>query len=146
VKTRTETSTLLSELNYLPSFAQYLLQHRLEEFVRTQYDISLTLNIPLLKFFKDMPEEKLLELSRTGAVELLTALSEGKAQEFIDRSNQQWIQNQLPVVQRDEIAAEDITLVTYARKQAMLHFIPGYASDLEQAIELIRDIDLFLSA
>ncbi len=134
----------LSHLQKLPSFAAYLLSERLEEYVDLQLQFSFELEIPLLKYFLSLSEEQRYNLSKKSTTEFLTYLAEDKATEQIETSLQQWKANQLPVVDRDAIIAEDITLVNYMRKSAMLHFVTDYTQSPHEIIELTKEIDFFI--
>jgi PAS domain S-box-containing protein len=145
VKTSTETRISLAHLSYLPSFAEYLLRHRLNDFVSVQISLSLEVDIPMLKFFRDLSHEQLFEMARKGAAEFLSNLAENKARQQIEQSVRQWKENQLPNIQKHEIVAEDITLISYIRKRSFLHFVQDYCRETDQLVELIKEIDLFLT-
>lgn len=143
MKTRIETKKSLDRLSYLPSFAQYLLQHRLEDLLLIQLQFSEELNLRLLQYFKGYTKEQMIELGRKGATDFLTYLANNKAKQQIEDSVKAWLSNQLPVIQKDEITAEDITAVSYYRRKTLLHFVPDYCNSVEQVVELIKELDLF---
>ena len=138
-----ETRRSLRNLRYLPSFASYLLNQCLKDYVKLQIKLSRQLNIPLLKALSHFNDEQLEALSMTTSAEFLNYLAENKAEEQIDKSIANWAANRLPTIDKYDVSAEDITLITYMRKQGMLNFIPGYCSSSEQIIELVKEIDLF---
>ncbi|MDQ6610484.1 MAG: PAS domain-containing protein [Bacteroidota bacterium] len=144
MNTRSGTTTTLNHLIYLPAYAAYLLSERLEEYIQKQMEFSFELEIPLLKFFLQLTEEQRYDISKTTVTEFLTYLADNKAVEQIEVSLKQWKTNQLPIVDRDAIGAEDITLVNYMRKKSLLHFVPGYTTDPYEIIELANEIDLFI--
>ncbi|MFL5811768.1 MAG: PAS domain-containing protein, partial [Flavisolibacter sp.] len=146
MKTKQETRISLETLSYLPSFARYLLQYKLDEYVNVQLSFVDEVDIPMMRFFKNMRHDQLVELSKKSTTEFLTYLSNNQATEQIHHAIAQWLANQLPVIERHEVSAEDITMVTYLRKKTMLHFIGDYCRDKEEMIELIREIDFFLAA
>ncbi|MFL5739826.1 MAG: PAS domain-containing protein [Flavisolibacter sp.] len=145
MKTKTETRLSLEQLHYLPSFAEYLRQHRLKDFVLAQLKHSREVEIPLMKFFQNFSEDQMLEMGMQSAKEFLGYLAENKAKQQIEDSVRQWKDNQLPQVNKNEIEAEDITMVTYIRKKSLVQFIPDYCSQIDQVIELVNEIDLFLT-
>jgi len=134
------------DLKHLPAFAGFLLASHLDAYVNEQLRISREINLPLLKFFESLPQQKMLEIAKASSTEFLTYLAENKPNEQIQSSLQKWLSNQLPVINKDEIVAEDITLVNYMRKQALLYFIPFYTSEISIALELIKEIDSFILA
>ena len=142
---RKETKPSMEHLVYLPAFAQYLLQHRINDLVTFQIKMLMETNIPMLQFFKEVSEEQKFEIAKKGNVDLLNYLAQNKAQQFIDDALKRWKENMLPVISRENIVAEDITQFAYVRKKSMVHFIADYTSDLEKAIEIINEIDLFIA-
>ncbi len=145
MKTSIENKISLERLSHLPSFAQYLLQHRLHDFVDIQWKFSEEVEIPLMQFLKKLPKEELEEIALNGAIEFLSYLAENKAKLQIEHAVRQWKDNELPILKKEEIVADDITMITYLRKKSFLHFIPDYCNTADQMLELIREIDLFLT-
>jgi PAS domain S-box-containing protein len=144
VETRTETKPLLEKLSYLPFFAQYILQHRLNEFVGLQMQILEESDLPTMKYFGDISYEQKFEITRKSAVEMLTDLSQQRAKQHVEELLRKWENNVLPELGKDDIVAEDITLINYLRKTSLIHFITDYSTEPGQIIELIKEIDLFL--
>jgi PAS domain S-box-containing protein len=140
----TEPKTQIEHLVYLPSFARYLLDHKLHELAAIQLQISREMKIPMMKHFEKLPEKQLMEVVVESIREMLEYLAENKVSEFIQRSTQQYDQNELPVVGQEDVVAEDITLVMYARRKGFMYFLPDFASDTEVLIATIREIDQFL--
>ena len=145
METTTKTKPSIEHLSYLPSYAQYILQHRLDEFCQYLLRGAEEHEIPILHFFKGMTQEQRLQITKNSAKELLSYLQQNNAKQQIETSLKQWKENLLPVLSREQIVAEDITLTTYLRKKSLTHFIADYTSDINDAIELIKEIDLFLS-
>lgn len=96
-----------------------------------------------MEYFKKFSEEKLFEIGKKGAEELLTYLANNKAKQQIEDSLNNWLADQLPVIKKTEIVAEDITSITYLRKKTFLHFVGDYCTGTEQVIELVKEMDLF---
>lgn len=144
METKKETWLTISHLKYLPAYAQHLLRHRLDDFVLYQMENSEEMDIPIMHFFREMSFDQRFQITKTSADEFLTYLAQNKARQQIEDSLQRWKENLLPNVQKENIAAEDITLLTYLQKKSLLHFITEYTSDLESALEIIKEIDLFL--
>ncbi|HEX8314559.1 MAG TPA: PAS domain-containing protein, partial [Flavisolibacter sp.] len=144
METKASVTISLDNLLYLPQFANYLLTEKLEELVQKQLEYSFELNIPLLKFFLNLPEAQRVEISRQSTREILTYLANNRASEQIANSMKEWKADRLPVVDRDAIVAEDITLINHMRKRSMLDFIADYTNDVQEMIELIKEIDYFM--
>jgi PAS domain S-box-containing protein len=136
----------ITNLRHLPGFAAFLLDNHLDAYIQEQLRLSREINLPLLKFLESLPEEKVREIANATSVEFLTYLANNKAKDQVASSLQRWLSNQLPVIKKEEVVAEDITLVNYMRKQVLLHFIPFYTTDIIETIELIKEIDRFILA
>ena len=143
MQTKIETIHSLRHLAHLPAFAGYLLTHRLTEFTEVQHRLSVELDLPVLKWFENMSREELMEFGKQTSAEFLGYLAENKAAEQIEHSIERWLENRLPNLDRYDLVVNDITLFTYIRKRAFLHFIPEYCRDTEQIIELIKELDLY---
>jgi PAS domain S-box-containing protein len=143
VKTKTETRPSIEHLKYLPAYAQYLLQHRLHDFASCQLQIAEEVEIPMMRFFKQMSYEQRLQITENSAAEFLTYLAQNRAKQEIEDSLRRWKDDLLPIVAKEDIAAGDINAITYVRKKSLTQFIPDYTSEINDAIEIINEIDLF---
>jgi PAS domain S-box-containing protein len=146
VKTKTETRLSIEHLTYLPGYAQYLLQHRLHDYSSYQLKMAEEVELPLLRFFEGMTYEQKLNVIKNTLSEFLNFLSQNKAKQQIEDSLKKWTENLMPIVAKEDIVAEDITLAAYIRKKSLTHFIVDYTSEINNVIELINEIDLFISA
>lgn len=145
MKTKTETRPSLEHLKHLPAYAQYLLQHRLHDFTSCQMQIAQEVEIPMMRFFRELSFEQRFDITQKSAADFLSYLSQNKAKQQIEDGLKQWKENRLPIVQREDIVAEDITFIAYLRKKAMTHFIADYTSEINDALEIIKEIDFFLA-
>lgn len=145
--TRAESEPITPDslnFQYLPGYAQYLLSNRLEDFTRKTLAISREVKIPLLRFFENMPEDELIKLSIQGTQDYLGYFAGNKVDEFIALSLKRWTENQLPLVQNNEIVAQDISTVSYTRRAAFRHFLPDYTTDLRTYNNILDEIDKFV--
>jgi PAS domain S-box-containing protein len=131
------------EFDVLPSYIQFILDHRLEEFVTEQLQLSSQINVPLLQYFKDMTEEQMFELSLRSSKESLTWLANNKAKEQIGFSIEQWKAGRLPQVAKDNVVADDLTLIPYVKKKTLMRFLPEYAASVDEAIAIVNEIDKY---
>jgi hypothetical protein len=144
VHTRNNSNLSISNLNHLPSYAAYLIKHKLNEYASYQLQLSRELKLPLLQALSHLTEAQISAIILQSANEYLSFLSENKAAEQINNSLSKWMNNQLPQIDQKDVSAEDITLVAYIRKKVFLHFINQYTSDQQVLVALIEEIDLFL--
>lgn len=127
----------------LPAFADYILKNKLREFTKEQLKLTFEVDLPVLKYYdlSMYSEEQLIELSIPTYREFFNAAKENKLKEHLADAIKKWETNQLPNITRDQLVVEDITLATYIRKKALLAFIHDYTTDVNIAIELVKEID-----
>lgn len=135
--------TSLNDLQTLPAFATFLLTHKLDEYCRKQIETSSELNIPVLRFFTNMPAGELYTLTKEKSIEFLSSLAENRAGAFIEESIHQWRTNHLPRIDKGDLNAEDITLINYMRKKVFLHFLPDYTQEPSVILALAKELDYF---
>jgi PAS domain S-box-containing protein len=129
---------------HLPAFAQFILEQHVSDFIRDQLSLAYHLQIPLLdSLAKRYTPEQMIELSKPPTTELLTAFAHNKALEQIHRSMEKWVNDQLPLIGKFQLAAKDITLLNYVRLQAFKKLIPRYTTDLQLALALTSELDIF---
>ena len=129
---------------YLPPFAQFILDKHLEAYVNAQLQLSYEMDIPVLKHLAHFSREQLFQQSIQGSRELLQNLAANRAKGFIEESMQRWLANQLPLISKFQILAEDITTINYVRQEALKRFIPFYTGDLSVALAIVQEIDRYV--
>lgn len=139
-----QTNQSIDNLIYLPAFASYLLNNKLQELVEMQLRICKEINLPLLRRLKDYSHSEQTKLAKQKIADFLNFLSKNRGQEHIYESLQNWKTDQLPLIAKDDLAADNLTRLTYMCKKSFLYFLPDYCSDTHQVIELVKEIDLFL--
>lgn len=125
----------------LAAFADFILKDHLEEYVREGLRLSYETNLPIMKFFRELSDQQLFELSMQGSGELLKGLAEGRPEQMLTDSIERWKNNQLPWMEKDDVVTEDITLLAHVRKKTLLHFIPRFTSEPAKIIALVRELD-----
>jgi hypothetical protein len=97
-----------------------------------------------MKFLRHLSQEEKLDIIKNGSTELLTNLSQNRAKQQIEEVVKRWKENMIPVIQKEDVAAEDITMGMYIRKKCFLYFLPDYCSESDQLIRVIEELDLFI--
>lgn len=129
----------------LPGFAQFILDQHLEDFIREQLRLADKLDIPLLAALRHrFTDDQLVEISKSTSSEYLTYLIENRSDEQIRESTEKWLSDQLEVIGKFQIVAQDITLLNYAREQSFKKLIPLYTNDISEVLELSSEIDTLL--
>jgi hypothetical protein len=131
----------LFNLQYLPQFAAYLLEHHLKDFVTVAIRFSREAKLPILIPLERYTEEQLVELLLERDRKILEALVQNKMVEYIEEHAEKWITNTLGIVQRDEITAEDITLLFYLRRKVFAHFLDAYTKNVVLQKLIIGELD-----
>jgi len=146
VHIKTQPALNLHNLKYLPSYAGYLLKNRLRQYSEHILQLSRQLNLPVLKALDGISDEQLMLLGIESSKVYLSYLAQNKAEEQIEASLIRWIKNQLPVIDKKDVGAEDITLMTYIRKNTFLYFISEYYTSTKEIVALVGEIDIFLTS
>src|SRR5690348_8766371 len=108
---------------HLPRFAQFVLDHHLEEFVREQLRLGYKMNLPLLAALaKNFSEEQLVQISIQTTPQYLQYLASNKGDEQILDSLEKWLEDQLDLIGKFEIVGQDITVINYLREQSFRKF------------------------
>lgn len=129
------------QLRYLPGFAEFIKNEKLVDYIKVQLRYSHELKLPLLRFFEAMSEEEIIAVSIPSQTEFLDAIIHNEVKEYIEESQRKWIANQLEIIDKYDVAPEDITLVSYVRKKALIAFLPEYTAILADALAIISEID-----
>lgn len=128
---------------HLPAYARFIRQHYLVPYITEQLRISKEIKLPMLKFFRGIPEDELITMSIPSHTEFLTAVENNNLPQHFEKALQLWIADGLGILKRDEVTAEDITLASYMRKKALIKFLTSYTTDVQEALEIINEIDQF---
>lgn len=131
---------------YLPAYAKYLLENKLHEYAVEQLRLARAIDFPLLRFFTTFTDEQLLELSKADLPKFFQFLIENRAADQILDGLHQWKNNMLPLIDKEQVVAEDITLSVFLRKAMFTHYLPDYTSDLQLCLNIIREMDEFNTA
>jgi PAS domain S-box-containing protein len=142
VQLQAETKRPALHLELLPAFAQYILTHKLEAFVRLQYRYTHEEDLELLKDVQHLNEEEKMEIGRQYNRGLLTFLAEKRAGDFIRHRMDQWLQNDVPFDKYSVIAA-DIPKLSFIRKRAFTELLSEYCVEGAQMLQIIGEIDRF---
>jgi PAS domain S-box-containing protein len=129
---------------HFPLFAKFLLEEELDNYSRQSLDLARAIDFPLLRYLDFMPEEQLIEASKKNNRIFLTHVIENRLEEFLDIAIKKWKADQAPLISRDQVESEDITLGSYLTKTVLAHFIPKYTNDVNLTLSLISEIDKYI--
>ncbi|HEX3081507.1 MAG TPA: PAS domain-containing protein, partial [Puia sp.] len=131
------------EFTILPAYAHFLLENKLEELSVLQMSLFKEIKPPLFRYFENKSDEELISLGAIGLRKLLGALADGKSVEYIENSLRDWLNNQLPQISRNQLEAEDITMISLIRRRVFRKYIDEYASDFQTAVQVLTELDDF---
>lgn len=128
---------------HLKDYIIYLKEHHLEEFVKKDLERSFEVNLPLLAYFKHLSKEELFALTKKGILEYFNNIIEGRAADVVLQSMQDWKDDKLQGIGRNDVVASDISLIYSTRKHSLFLFLPRYTSDLGKALSIVVEVENF---
>ncbi len=131
------------KLVYLPDYAKYLLSNKLKEFVIVGIRFSREADLPLLKPLSKFSEQELVDLSLESNRQILEALSNNKIAEHIIENGKKWASNSLGFIDKDDIAAEDLTLAFYIRRKIFTYFLDAFTKNVVLQKLIISEVDFY---
>ncbi len=136
---------LLSDCTFihLPKYANFILTQRIEYFVRRIVEYSFEVDLPLLRHPAWVSRDDLVTLSMTSNRALLEALATNDIAGYINYAKENWLANMLPVVAREQILSDDITLVSHIRRTVFLEMLAEYSTDPNEWALIMKEIDRF---
>lgn len=132
------------DFKYFPAFAQFILDNKLKEFALDTIRLSREVNLPVLKFFSSYSEEQLIQLSTHQITETLKLIAANKAKAYVEGSLKVWKNNELSIISKDVLVADDFTLQSFVRRKIFRDFLRFYTSDIDLLTSIMEEIDLFV--
>ncbi|HEY0031589.1 MAG TPA: ATP-binding protein [Bacteroidia bacterium] len=129
---------------YLPAFADFLLKHKLDEFVKASLFFSKEEGLSLLNHLAaSFSDEQLIAIGKGSSSELLLAVSHNDSASYIANSMKKWKENQLIIIDQGDIAAEDITLTAFIRRKIFRSLLNAYSTSDELQLKILEEVDRF---
>ena len=134
------------QFSHFPQFAKWILENKLDEYSKLMLEYSRAEQIPILAFFSQYPDEKLIEMGRNSGTLLLSRIIENEAEEHINSTVKEWSSNKLETIDRESIVAEDIALISLVRRKVFRILLLEFAKDLPQFRAVMEEVDRFTAA
>lgn len=136
---------LLSDCTFihLPGYAEFILTNRLEFFVRRIVEYSFEVDLPLLRHLSSVSREELVAISMSSNRTLLEALANNEIPRYINESKENWLANMLPVITREQILSDDITLLSHIRRTIFLEVLADYSMNPNEWSDIMKELDRF---
>lgn len=118
----------------------------MQDFCVEQLNYARQYKVPLLNFLSHLSDEQLIEITKSSLEEVFRFLAENNAGEQIASASKRWLSNQLEIVGKYDVTAEDITLVSHVRGKCLKNYAFKFYDDKLQIQALLAEIDDFLLA
>ena len=131
----------------LQTFALYLKDNHLKDLAVFNLENARKMDIPIMKFFANVPEDLLIEIGIKSISDLLTSIADGTAWEFARENYKKWKDDKLDsdVITKHDIHPSDIILINALRKKGFTHFLPGFTSDINESRSIMLEMDEFFT-
>ncbi|HYC34688.1 MAG TPA: PAS domain-containing protein [Candidatus Paceibacterota bacterium] len=127
--------------SHLAEFIKYIKREHLLSFVRDVLDEARKKDLPLLRRFVALSDSELIALSTNGHEAFFDAILSGNIDSYVKETNQKWLANQLPVIDRYEIDMDDPASYSVIRKKTFLKYLRAYTDNPDVQFSLIGEID-----
>ncbi len=126
---------------YLPGYAAFIRDNCLIPYIKEQVVICRTIDLPMMKFLEGISDDELVMMGIESHRLFLTSAEHNTLKEHLEVSLNKWVSDQLVIMKKEDLTAQDITYAGYVRKKSLVKFLPAYTNDLNEAIEIINEID-----
>lgn len=128
---------------FFPHFAKFIRENHLITYIQEQIDLCRDFDLPIMKHVAHIPDDQLIELGIASHTEFLEAVENNTLKQLLLEKLQEWDDDKMDILGRDDIAAEDLTIGTQIRKKVFLKLLPLYTNDPYEMIEIIKEIDAY---
>jgi PAS domain S-box-containing protein len=142
-------TTSVVAMRTLKDFIKHLRENKLREVVVYYLNIIKGMDIPVVKLlqqkgvFKNIDDEATINMTVESMSRSLLAIEEGTALRNAKISLQQWREDKIPGIGKNEIQPSDLILIYAAQKKTYQHFLPGFASDTTEAMAILGELEDF---
>ena len=139
------------KFQYLPDYAKFLLENKLEEFGMVGIRFAREMNLPMMRPLAKIPEQQLIETARESNREILEGLAANNIVPFIKKNIQNYINNQIMdkegniLLDKSEVMAEDIIMAFYLRRKVFSFFLYAYTQNAVVHMLIASEVDAYTS-
>ena len=137
------------KFQYLPDYAKFLLDNKLDEFVTVGIRFCRELDLPMMRPLSRITESELVKLSRASNREMLAALASNSVTDFILKNIDNYVNNRLTdsegekILDRADVIAEDIILAFYIRRKLFSFFLQSYTQNAVLHTLILGEVDYY---
>jgi len=130
---------------YLPDYAAFLLQERLNPFANRQIELFRELKLPIMQNTEQVPQKEMIDVGLEKVSKMLEMLAANNASEFVEESVQSWLSDSLKLISSDQVSTEDIMGLSYIRRTLFRDFLTDYTDDRMLALRIMQELDQVLT-
>jgi hypothetical protein len=134
---------------YLPDYAKFLLENKLDEFTLVGIRFCREVDLPMMRPLAKLSEQELINLSRQGNQEILGALAKNDVARVIEKNIKTFLDNEIKdssgrrLMDNRELVAEDIILAFYVRRKLFSFFLQSYTQNAVIHTLIITEVDSY---
>ena len=128
---------------YLPEFAHFLLNNKLEEFVTIGIRFCKEVDLPILKPLSKFTERELVQLSIETNRELLESIATNKIANHIAKGLDRYTSNTMGYIEQEDLLAEDLTMGFHLRRKIFTYFLDAYTKNMVTQKLITAEVDIF---
>jgi PAS domain-containing protein len=136
-------STDSYSLTHVKVYARFLLDHHLDELTEKNLQLAKTYDLPILRLFNHLTEEELYTLIKNSLLKFLNDVLADQALQQTYASIEQWKNNQVPNVPREQVKGADIVFVYSIRKKLLYSFLTRYTQDGSLIVAIAQELEDF---
>lgn len=125
----------------LLEFLKYIKANHVTDVAKDSLKYSREMNLPMLKFFSNIPDEVLLAQSEKGIHDFVDSIVDGTYMKKQLDGLKQWEEDKLPGISKNSIEPTDLVLIYMIQKQAYFKYIPAYTKDSQLAIDIVMEME-----
>lgn len=125
----------------LIAFVGYLRAQHLPALAAAYTAMLWDLDVPTMRLARNLSADVLQATQETQLDAFLSSLADGSALAVAEATLRAWEADELPGVRRDEIEPGDLVNIYYAQRQAMMRFVPGFTTDVGEALAIVSALD-----
>lgn len=130
---------------YLKDFYRFLLENHLDDLVTQNIMLLKKENLPLLKYFQHLSEKDFFDLIKDRIVVFMKSIIEDRAKEEAQQTIENWKNNKLAEIKKNQITSTDIVQVYSIRKQVFVNLLCTYTDDAATMISIFKELITFHS-
>ena len=123
-------------MSILKSYASYILSEKFDELLDFHHKTLLKYKIPILDKLQNINEPEFINSIRINLQVFLESLINGTQLQLVLKRMEEWRQNRLPGIDKNEISLFDITSIYSGQKYSLISFIPKFTNNANDAIAI----------